>query len=123
MLVAVAVLAIAVLMPSLRVYFQQQDDLRALRSDAEAARVQVDDLHADVTRWGDAKFVIAQARERLAYVFPGETPYRVVDPGLADPTPAPASITRVEAPREAAWYERLWSSIQVAGEVAAEPAS
>ena len=39
------------------------------------------ELSAQLERWSHESYVSAQARERLGYVRPGETRYRVVDPG------------------------------------------
>ena len=113
----VVMLAIALLMPSLRVYFEQQQQLQELRSQAAGARTEVDELEGQVARWEDPSFLVAQARERLAYVFPGETPYRVIDPETveddtavaADATGDPAEILGNT------WYDTLWGSVLLAG--------
>lgn len=116
-LAVVVVLALAVLLPSLRVYFGQQDDLRALRADESKAQADVTQLQADVGRWNDPAYVVAQARERLAYVFPGETAYRVVDPELAGTATAPiaGAIEQPAIPDHQPWYSTLWTSIERAG--------
>jgi hypothetical protein len=77
----------------------------------------VSDLSDDLARWDDPAYVVAQARERLGYVFPGETPYRVVDPEVVATEPNDVSgaietpVTTVLAP----WYSTLWDSIEQAG--------
>lgn len=113
-------LAFALVWPSLRVYVQQttaNDDLRAER---DAAQAEVDDLNAELARWEDPNFVVAQARERLAYVFPGETPYRVVDPELAQAA-AVGSVDAIEEGQDPTaagpWYDRLWSTLEAEGGV------
>ena len=114
----VIALAFAVVAPSVRAYMDQQVMLDGLRAEAATAQEEVDDLEADVARWDDPAYVVAQARERLAYVFPGETPYRVIDPesvtGPADSSPAGERAP--EALAGAAWYDRLWGSVLDAGE-------
>ena len=114
----VVALAFAVVAPSVRAYMDQQVMLDGLRAEAATAQAEVDDLEADVARWDDPAFVVAQARERLAYVFPGETPYRVIDPesvtGPADGSPAGERAP--DALAGAAWYDRLWGSVVDAGE-------
>ena len=114
----VVALAIAVIAPSVRVYLDQQATLADLRAEAAAAQDEVDDLTAEVARWDDPAFVVAQARERLAYVFPGETPYRVVDAEVVDgPAPgSPAAEREPEALAGASWYDRLWDSVVDAGQ-------
>ncbi|WP_062389348.1 FtsB family cell division protein [Demequina iriomotensis] len=117
-LVGVVVLAAAVVLPSLRAYFRQQEDLLQLRADAVTAQESVDDLTAEVARWDDPAYVEAQARERLAYVYPGETPYRVIDPetveGAAEGSPAAETDQAIE--ESGTWYTRLWGSVEEAGE-------
>jgi hypothetical protein len=85
----------------------------------------VDDLNAQLARWNDPPFVIAQARERLAFVFPGETPYRVVDPEVARPA-AEGSVDAVRAGetdiKDGPWYNRMWESIHTVGEGPEAPA-
>ena len=116
-LAIVVVLALAVLLPSLRVYFAQQDSLRELRAERDLASTEVEALTDDLARWDDPAFVVAQARERLAYVFPGETAYRVVDPELVQPIDA-ESTGAIKAPDttvKVPWYATLWDSVEVAG--------
>ena len=124
-LVGVLVLAAAVVLPSLRSYFRQQEELADLTAQAQAARVEVEDLRADAARWDDPAYVVAQARERLAFVFPGETPYRVIDPetvaGAAQGSPAAAE--QATGAEEGTWYTRLWGSVAGDQEAGAEPAA
>ncbi len=117
-MVGVIAIAFAVVAPSVRAYLNQQAMLESLRTEAQAAQTEVDDLEADVARWDDPAFLVAQARERLAYVFPGETPYRVIDPesvGSASEG-SPMEGTTPESLVDAAWYDRLWGSVVEAGE-------
>jgi cell division protein FtsB len=118
LLAGVVILALAVLMPTLRVYFTQQEELSELRAELNQARAEVDDLEAQVARWDDPAFIVAQARERLAYVFPGETPYRVIDPEFVTTHAegSPASDRATEAVADGVWYEVMWDSIMVAGD-------
>ena len=116
-LAIVVVLALAVLLPSLRVYFAQQENLRELRAERDQAATEVSDLNDDLARWDDPAYVVAQARERLGYVFAGETAYRVVDPEIVtgvrhDVSGAVETPTTVAA---APWYTTLWDSIEAAG--------
>lgn len=117
-LLLVITLAVAVALPSVRAYLNQQETLGELRAEAQAGREEVDDLTAEVARWDDPAYVVAQARERLTFVFPGETPYRVVDAEVVD-GPAdgsPAAERQPAAMAGAPWYDRLWGSVIDAGE-------
>jgi cell division protein FtsB len=116
-LAVVVVLALAVLLPSLRVYFAQQENLRQLSAEKDQATTEVNDLTDDLGRWDDPAYVVAQARERLAYVFPGETAYRVVDPELVRSEDKDVSGA-IETPNTVVispWYSTLWDSIEEAG--------
>lgn len=118
MILLVIALAVAVVLPSLRAYVNQQEVLGELRAEAEHARDEVDDLTAEVARWEDSAYIVAQARERLTLVFPGETPYRVVDAETVDGPVAgsPAADREPEAMAGAPWYTQLWGSVVAAGE-------
>lgn len=126
LLLVVIALAVAVTLPSIRAYVNQQETLSELRAEAQAGREEVDDLTAEVARWEDPAYLVAQARERLTYVFPGETPYRVVDADMvAGPAEgSPAAEREPAALAGAPWYDRLWGSVLEAGEGsgATEPA-
>ncbi len=120
-IVFVAILAFAVVWPTARAYLEQQDMLDGLRADAATAQAEVDDLSADLARWDDDAFIEAQARERLTYVYPGETAYRVLDPETLE---AAAEGQDAAGDGEAAaqadtWYDALWNSVEVAGEAGA----
>ncbi|NTV38987.1 MAG: hypothetical protein HGA51_03385 [Demequinaceae bacterium] len=113
-------LAFTLVWPSVRVYNEQRASNSALAAERDAAKAQVDDLDAQLARWQDPAFVVAQARERLAYVYPGETPYRVVDPEVARPA-AVGSVDEAangDATNGDPWFDRMWASVEAAG---AEP--
>jgi cell division protein FtsB len=112
-------LAFALVWPSLRVYNDQRAQNAELRAERDAAQAEVDDLEAQLARWQDPAFVVAQARERLAYVFPGETPYRVVDPEVARPAAEGSAEGDAEGgvTQTGPWFETLWSSVEAAGSV------
>ena len=62
-----------------------------------------------------------EARERLAFVLPGETAFRVVDPEtVPDPAAPTVDVTGsgpalVAAGTTTPWYATIWESVQVAG--------
>lgn len=116
----VVLVAFIVLAPTLRHAIEQQEELRDLTARVEQARARNAGLEAELARWQDPIFVQAQARDRLGYVLPGETTYRVIDPETvvgeegADPT---VGLMLPQAAR-VPWYVAVWDSIQVAGETA-----
>ena len=112
-LVLVLVMALAVILPSLRAYIRQRDRLAELRAEAADARAEVAELEAELARWDDPSYIAAQARERLSYVFPGETPYRVVDPETVTGTPLPEAQPDSPSIRDGVpWYAVVWESIE-----------
>ena len=77
----ILVLTVVVLAPSLRIFVQQQQQIAQLRAHVEAQKDGVEDLQGERARWDDPSYVEAQARERLNYVYPGETSFLVIDDG------------------------------------------
>ncbi|GAA2726875.1 hypothetical protein CAE01nite_23780 [Cellulomonas aerilata] len=121
-LFVVLLLAFVLLFPTVRAHLAQQAENRALAQEVADARERTEDLTAELERWGDEAYVVAQARERLAFVRPGETAYRVVDPEIVpDPTepvvpPAGAGPALAPSGTTDPWYSTIWESARVAGE-------
>jgi cell division protein FtsB len=119
-LVMLIVLSIAFVLvfPTLRQYLDQQVQLEQLRAQVAAAEQDNDDLQAELDRWSDPAYVEAQARERLAFVMPGERALRVSDPEVVPEettgTDTSAGVA-VEADPSRPWYAQIWDSVQVAG--------
>ncbi len=119
----VCVLAFVLVAPTFRAYLAQAAQNAQLRHEVAMAKAHNEELTAQLARWNDQAYVIAQARERLAYVLPGETAYRVVDPQSAPAVPkapatgAPAAADGSTAP----WYANLWGSVQAAGQISGAP--
>ncbi|MFR9730019.1 FtsB family cell division protein [Saccharopolyspora sp. MS10] len=98
-------MALSVSVP-LRTYLTQRDELAAQEEQRTELTQQVRELELRKVQLSDPERVEAEARSRLGYVRPGETPYVVELPGqpMAPPT-APA-------PEEGgAWYSDLWKSL------------
>ncbi|WP_246260546.1 FtsB family cell division protein [Cellulomonas taurus] len=117
MLIVVAV-AFILVFPTLRQYLNQQVSLQQSRADVAAAQQRNEDLQAELDRWSDPAYVEAQARERLAFVMPGEQALRVADPETV-PESTPSGQTgdgpAVQADPTRPWYAQIWDSVQVAG--------
>lgn len=112
-----------IVFPTVRAYLGQQALLGSLSAQVSTAEQQEKDLQAELDRWGTDAFVVAQARERLGYVMPGETAYRVIDPETVAEPPAvqstdPAATSGAALPvggSVAPWYTTIWASVQLAG--------
>lgn len=103
----VCVMALSVSVP-LRTFLSQQAELDAQEQQQAALSREVADLQQRKEKLADPAHVEAQARERLGYVRPGETPYTVQ-------LPEDLGGEEVEPPEpgfgDAPWYERLWQSV------------
>ncbi|MEU4740980.1 septum formation initiator family protein [Actinosynnema sp. NPDC023658] len=104
----VCALALSIAVP-LRTYLAQREELRGSYAAQETLRAEVDRLEQRKRELADPAHVEAEARRRLHYVRPGETPYVVQLPGDAEreleerrPATKPAE--------DKAWYEQLWDS-------------
>lgn len=121
-LVLVALMAFVLVTPTAVQFLKQREDLRALQAEVDETRARNAELENELDRWADDKYVIAQARERLTFVFPGETPYRVIDPeSVAEQTdPATGQVVEDGAvttglDADQPWYSTVWETVQVAG--------
>lgn len=118
MLFVVVLVAFVVLAPTMRAYLVQQEQLRELNDAIAATEERTAALEAAIERWSDNAYVQAQARDRLGFVFPGETPYVVVDPEVVTgEEPVEDETGPVTMPRTGPWYLTVWDSVQIAGEV------
>jgi cell division protein FtsB len=117
----VVLLALVLVLPTVRAYVNQTNELRALRTELSDAQVERDELEAELERWDDRAYVERQARDRLNFVMPGERPWRVLDPETVvddvDPQTGRAISDGPVQGYESGtpWYQAMWESVQVAG--------
>jgi cell division protein FtsB len=113
-LAVVGLLLAIFLLPSLQKWLEQRSEIGRL--DARISQQQQDlaAAQAQQRRWDDDAYVMAQARERLRFVVPGEVPYVVDGETDADEVPPQEAATTVPKPA-AAWYENVWESLRLAG--------
>lgn len=101
---------------SLRIYFAQAQEIASTEAEISQRQQRISDLQGELGRWSDAGYVRTQARQRLGWVVPGETGYRVVD---ADGNPLGggaeigSSRTMISEPQDA-WWAKLWGSVEAA---------
>ncbi|WP_245931060.1 septum formation initiator family protein [Actinokineospora auranticolor] len=108
----VCALALSVAVP-LRNYLSQRSEVEVVEQKQAELRRQYDELVKRKERLADPEQVRAQARERLKYVMPGETPYLVeLPPGAAGTEDEHATTQPVP---QQSWYENLWDSVTGAG--------
>ncbi len=117
---AILALVVAVLVvsyaSSLRVWLEQRSEISGLESQIVASRASVHEMRQEKARWHDPAYIEAQARERFAWVLPGQIGFTVIGGGHAgegnprDPN-RPASAS-------GEWWQSAWGSVLAAG---AEP--
>ena len=102
--VVVCAMVLSVVVP-LRNYLSQRSELAAVHERQEILTDEVAELERRRALLEDPRQVEAQARERLRYVRPGETPYVVqLPPAATEP-----STRHDEAGHP--WFTKLWESI------------
>lgn len=118
-LVSCAIIALVILAPVARNYIKQYNANSDLKAQIAAQQAENEELRNNLSRWEDNNYVIAQARERLTFVFPGETPYRVMGwdsqdlEEIAPENTSPALFPDQKMP----WYEELLGSVQQSGAI------
>lgn len=72
------VTGLVVLAPGLKTLVEQRQQIAQLQREVEQAQQELDDIEGQVARWSDPAYIEAQARDRLFYVYPGDTNYLVL---------------------------------------------
>ena len=119
--VVVCALALTLAVP-LRTYFSQRSELESVMAERAALENDVRTLQTQKSQLDEPSRIAADARERLRFVMPGETPYQVQLPGDYGKTPEQlADDTTPTGP----WYSDLWNTaVQPQGsDEPAEPTS
>lgn len=108
--ILVCAMALSVSVP-LRTYISQRTELAGQQQRETALVNQVDRLKQREKELSDPAHVEAEARSRLGYVRPGETPYIVeVPPESRTAVPKPPPATK-DQNKDMPWYERAWKSL------------
>jgi cell division protein FtsB len=105
--VVVCALVLTVAVP-LRTYVAQRQELAETLARQDAARAEVAELTQRRTQLQDPAYVEAQARERLRFVKPGDTPYQVQLPDSVEKATSP---TATPDTRRDPWYSELWGTL------------
>ncbi|GAA5008652.1 septum formation initiator family protein [Kitasatospora paranensis] len=120
-LVLVLCSLVAILAYPTRQFLTQRSEIAAQRARAEHARQQVEELRREKARWQDPEYVKAQARERLHYAMPGETPFVSVDPSAPATQGSVSGDALGSGPVRAAkpWYTTVLDSVDLADQAPA----
>jgi cell division protein FtsB len=94
----------------LRTYLSQRAEIKVQEQRQTELRADVARLQSRKSALADPAEVEAEARRRLRYVMPGETPYLVQ---LPEDTPQgrQQAAQQKTGPGNTAWYQQLWSSL------------
>jgi hypothetical protein len=108
---------------SLRIYVSQRSEITVTRQAIVERQTHISDLQAELAKWNDPDFVKAQARQRLGWVVPGETGYKVIGP---DGKPLDGGVEidtqgATLAEDKPAWWATLWGSARAADDPAPAP--
>ncbi len=113
-LLAVVLCAIALsLAYPVREYIAQSRRIGQLEVQRQAITAQVNALRSEQQRLSSPAYVEQQARDNLHMCLPSQTCYVVIGGGQRT---SRAAAAHAAAP---AWYERLWNSVQQAGQTGA----
>ena len=104
---------------SLRIYVEQRQEIAATKAKITEHEAAIGGLQRDLSRWQDDAYIEAQARERLGWVLPGETGYRVVEGERQGDGDAAAPEDEKD---QTAWWSRLLGSLEAADKPPAAPA-
>ncbi|MGO2535978.1 MAG: FtsB family cell division protein [Brachybacterium tyrofermentans] len=118
-LVALVVIALAALVPTVNSYVAQRQQLSELQAQVNTQETDVETLREQVARWEDPAYVSARARERLLFAMPGETQYRLTDTSGQD-VPLTEAERAAEHAKEGEWYSTLWKSVEGASRLTPE---
>lgn len=102
--IVVCALAFTIAVP-LRTYLSQRSEVAAEQQRRTALQDNVAELEARKAQLADPAQVQAEARRRLRYVMPGETPYMVQ---LPEDKQRQNPVQEQAPPPSGPWYERLW---------------
>lgn len=97
---------------TLNAYIHQQRQIAQTKQEIEDHRESIASLEEEIDRWNDPEYVKTQARERLGWVLPGETGFRVVGPD-GQPYGGGAGINGRNLPdrEDNAWWDTMWGSV------------
>jgi cell division protein FtsB len=123
LMLAIIVLFVVVLAPSLRTLIQQQQEIAQKQEQVARQKADVSQKRKDVARWDDPAYIEAQARDRLLYVYPGEESYLVMgadgrSSSSSDDTPTTDAGTPVSATVQTPkvdWVSAMLSSVLKSG--------
>lgn len=113
-LLSVVLLLVASYTASFRAWWGARQEIQATKAERAVLKAEIKQLENQQDRFDDPAYIKQQARERFGWVMPGEVGYRVIgaDGSVRGEVPVLAEPPEVRQPQ---WYDKLWSSVEVAG--------
>ncbi len=121
LMLGIVVLAVIVLAPNLRIFFEQRQQIASLEQQVAEKQDSVISLEGELARWDDPAYIESQARERLLFVYPGEYSYLVIGDTEVARTSDGAPISDQIHTTQIDWVKSLLRSIFTAGLTDAAP--
>ena len=113
--VGLVVAGFVVLAPTIGLLLEQRRDIAAMEAQVAAQQANVEALQTDQARWDDPAYIEAQARDRLFFVYPGETSFVVLDDRAAlDAASVEVPSATLEEP-SSDWAAAAATSFLIAG--------
>jgi len=121
LMLGIVVLAVVVLAPNLRIFFEQRQQIAALERQVTEKEDSVTNLEGELARWDDPAYIESQARERLLFVYPGEYSYLVIGDAEVPRTSDGAPISDQIHTTQVDWVKSILQSVFTAGLTDATP--
>lgn len=109
--VLVVLMGLVQVLTNVSVYRGVHQHAQQLQSQETSLKKRKSDLDHEIRRWSDRNYVVAQARERLGFVFPDEESARVTGAEKYRPKPTAHQIVQK---RKTQWYKAIGSSVEAA---------
>lgn len=112
------------LLATVHTYAVNVGELNSLKEQQATLQAKKDDLENDIARWNDKAYVVSQARERLGFVFPGETSVLVLNSESVTGKKSDSEAAQNDSDSDASdsvgkslpWYKELQYSFEQADE-------
>jgi cell division protein FtsB len=113
--VGLLVAGFVVLAPTVGLLLEQRRDIAALEARVSEQQANVEALQTEAARWEDPAYIEAQARDRLFFVYPGETSFVLLDDRSAlETASSDVPTATLEAPSDD-WTAAAAGSFLLAG--------
>lgn len=108
MLVAIA-LGVVALAPGIKTLVEQRQQIQDLQAQVRSQEQKLQGMQGQSARWQDPAYIRAQSRERLFFLYPGETSYIVIDDIKRSPQPTFARVNPPSTSLQVTKY--VWTDV------------